>query len=150
MSNRRSSLIPHRVQLVCCHGPHTLKFSPRSHRRLRMRSPQRSIRSSLSAAQNNASTRSTCSTPDPTAHDTSVLSASAQTSRVGGHPSGVAVRFQADTWCPLRCGVRRRTWRSCAPLRGTARSYPRTTTCGSRSVSCACAFVNLAWGSVEL
>jgi hypothetical protein len=110
-----------------------------SRRRSQTRSPQLSIRSLRSAVQPNASIHSTCSSPDPTAHDTSVLSASAQTSQVAdGHPSGVVARCRADTWCLLRCGVRRRTWRSCVRLRGTERSCPHTTTCGSRSVSRAC------------
>jgi hypothetical protein len=113
-----------------------------------MRSPQHSIPASSCAAQHNASTRSTCSTPDPSVRDTSAHLASVpihcplegapgHSLRRGRRRGGVVVLCQMRMPCRLLCWVLRGILRFCDPLCGMGRSYRLTMTCGSHCVSCA-------------
>jgi hypothetical protein len=109
-----------------------------------MHSHQHSIPVSFCVAQHNASTPSTCSTPDRIAPDTSVRSASVPIAfpQEGGlapppRPGGAVVLCRMRMPCRLLCWAWQGTLKSCDILCGMARSCLRMMTCGSPCGSCA-------------
>jgi len=109
-----------------------------------MPSHQHSILVSFCVAQPNASTPSTCSTPDQIAPDTSARLASVPIPfpQEGGlapppRPGGVVVLCRMRMPCHLLCWAWQGTLKSCDVLCGMARSCPRMMTCGSPCGYCA-------------
>lgn len=108
-----------------------------------MPSHQLSIPVSSCVAQRNASTPSTCSTPDPIAPGTSARLASVpiRSPQEGelAHPprlGGAVVPCPMRMPCHLLCWAWRGTLKSCDVSCGTARSCPRMMTCGSPCAFC--------------